>query len=44
MLQLAGINLYYKVSDAIGEVFYKQMSGFHSSCDDGLFLHHLDDT
>ena len=36
--------VYQKVSDATGEVFHKQMSGFHCSCDDREFLHHLDDT
>lgn len=44
MLQLTGINLYHKASEAMGEVFHKQMSGFHCSCDGRLFLHHLDDT
>jgi len=44
MLQLTGINLYHKVFDATGEVFHKQMSGFHCSCDDRLLLHHLVDT
>lgn len=44
MLQLTGINLYHKASEATGEVFHQQMSGFHYSCDGRLFLHHLDDT
>jgi len=44
MLQLTVINLYNKVSGVMGKVFHKQMSGFHCSCDDRLFLHHLDDT
>jgi len=44
MLQLTGINLYHRVSEAMGEVFHKQMSGFHCSCDCRWFLHHLVDT
>ena len=44
MLQLTGINLYHKVSDAMCKMFHNQMSGFHCSCDNRLFLHHLDDT